>query len=99
MQKKRYAVLPDYGRPPDSAVILSDITDHYPVLTHVTLEKAVNNYKSRLTKRKFTQENITTLNECLNHADWSSVYETEDVNLSYCNFFEYPKSSNRKSYT
>ena len=73
---------------PDSFIILSDITDHFPVMTYFTLKTFVNDSKLSfpLFKRRVSPEKLASLDAALDNADWSRVYESDDVNLSFDNF-------------
>ena len=71
---------------PESGIILSDITDHYPIFTTSSLKPIEKNKNPHLKKRKFTPENIRRLQQSLRESDWSLVYNTQDVNSSYDNF-------------
>ena len=71
---------------PDSYIVLSDLTDHYPIVTHYTLSQSINNYDPRLFKRKVTQAKLASLVSSLEHVDWSPVYGVDDANSSYVNF-------------
>ena len=73
---------------PDSYIILSDITDHYPIFAQYTLSHSVNGVRSRPLSRHASPENIARLGASLQYADWSRVYGTEDVNCSYTNFLD-----------
>ena len=74
---------------PDSYIILSDISDHYPIFTQFTLSNSVHGGRPRPLRRRASPENIARLGASLEHADWSSVYNTDDVNSSYNNLFRY----------
>ena len=73
---------------PDSYIILSDISDHYPIFTQFTLSNSVHGGRPRPLRRRASPENIARLGASLEHADWSSVYNTDDVNSSYNNFLD-----------
>ena len=66
---------------PESGIVLSDITDHYPIFAHVPIKLTVQN--SYFKRRKITKDNITNLQNSLKQTDWSFVYNSNDVNLSY----------------
>ena len=71
---------------PDSSVVLSDITDHFPIMSHFTLNQSVNRTCNRPSRRRPTHENIASLGVSLDSADWSSVYNTVNVDESFNNF-------------
>merc|ERR1712074_403375 len=61
---------------PDSSIILSDISDHFPIMTHFDLKQSINKpYPSPL-RRRATQENLASLGASLEHVDWSCVYDS-----------------------
>ena len=70
---------------PDSSIILSDISDHYPIMSHFNLNAAKKCFPPPA-RRRATAENLASLGASLDRADWSSVYNTNDVNLSLENF-------------
>ena len=70
---------------PDSSVILSDITDHFPIMSHFTLKHSLVNHH-RPSRRRPNHENIAILGASLDSADWSCVYDNNDVNVSFNNF-------------
>ena len=67
---------------PDSSIILSDITDHYPIMSHFNLEKSIEKSFPLPARRRATHENIASLGASLDSVDWSPVVNTNDVNLS-----------------
>ena len=71
---------------PDSAIILSDITDHYPITTHFSITPPITKTHPLPKRRRATQENLASLSASLENADWSSVYNSNNVNLSFDNF-------------
>ena len=71
---------------PDSEIILSDITDHYPIATNVGITPLSVKTYPLPKRRRATRENLASLGASLNSADWSCVYNSNDVNLSYDNF-------------
>ena len=70
---------------PSSSIILSDISDHYPITSNFSLNAVKNSYPPPA-RRRATPENLASLGASLDRADWSSVYNTNDVNLSLDNF-------------
>ena len=72
--------------PPNSSIILTDITDHYPIMSHFDLKQATNRSFPLPERRRATHENIASLGASLDRADWSSVFNTNDINTSLENF-------------
>ena len=71
---------------PDSSIILSDITDHYPIMTHFNLKPLAKNNYPLPKRRRATLEILASLSASFDNADWSCVYDSNDVNLSFDNF-------------
>ena len=71
---------------PESLITLSDITDHYPVLSYFNIEDSFNNFYPLPARRRATPENLASLGASLDRVDWSSVYDTDNVDLSLNNF-------------
>ena len=71
---------------PDSYIILSDITDHYPIATHYPLSQSINDKGSSIYRRKVNAESLARLEIGLENTNWSCVYNSEDVNVSYEKF-------------
>ena len=67
---------------PESGIILSDISDHYPIFSR----SSYNSNKKIISSqsfRKVTTNNLARLNESLEDADWTEVYNTHDTNTAY----------------
>ena len=73
---------------PDSFIVLSDMTDHFPIMTRHTLKHQINNGYPRPSRRRATHENIASLGASLDNVDWSCVYDSSDVNVSFDNFLD-----------
>ena len=71
---------------PESGIILSDISDHYPIFAQIPI-KLTTKQKIFQKRRKTTPENLTTLKNSLAEIDWSFL-NTSDINLSYENFIK-----------
>ena len=71
---------------PESGIILSDISDHYPIFAQIPI-KLTTKQKIFQKRRKITPENLTTLKNSLAEIDWSFL-NTSDINLSYENFIK-----------
>ena len=80
--------------PPETAgIVLSDISDHYPIYTLSPINNKSNSSKKYITKRIITEENLSNFQNSLDIADWSTVYQTQDVNVSFDNFMRIIKSN------
>ena len=71
---------------PNSYIIVSDITDHYPICTHFPLKKINNAHFNAAQKRNFTPENLTLLKSNLDNIDWSYLYSIDDLDISFEHF-------------
>ena len=81
-------------RPPETAgIVLSDISDHYPIYTLSPINNKSNSSKKYITKRIITEENLSNFQNSLDIADWSTVHQTQDVNVSFDNFMRIIKSN------
>ncbi len=67
-----------------SAVIKTDISDHY--LIECSLNSTINNNNIPTTKRNFSNNNKTKFAYKLRVADWTSLYALSDVNQAF-NYF------------
>ena len=70
-----------------SGVIVSDISDHFPVFIELPSVRAKNKTKNNLT-RNFSKFNIEKFRVNLSQLDWSSVSDSEDIDISYGNFWD-----------
>ena len=68
---------------PESGIILSDISDHYPIFAKIPLKITSKNGNLHKKRRKVTAENLTILPNSLKDIDWSFVYSTQNVDLSF----------------
>ena len=58
---------------PKAGIILSDISDHFPIFVKLSMNKSVNKETSNTPFRKITDDNITNLINNLDTTDWSTV--------------------------
>jgi len=72
-----------------SAVLQSDITDHLPIFIatdiNVCRKSSTTKYSPVFTY-SINKKNISSLNNALNHVDWSSVDNSLNPNCAYDNF-------------
>ena len=74
-------------QPPDSFIVLSDMTDHFPVMAYFNnFNLSANKPYFPPTRRRATPEKLASLGVSLDREDWSSVYNTDDVNNSFDSF-------------
>ena len=82
---------------PNSSVILSDMTDHYPVMTHFHPTSLAKMTYPLPKRRRATKEKLTSLSASLDNADWSSVYNSNNINESFDNFLNYGGHMTKRS--
>ena len=70
---------------PESKIILSDISDHYPIFMHAPIKYSK---KGQYFRRKITDDNLRRFQQSLNDTDWSYIYKTQDINLSFDYFMD-----------
>ena len=73
---------------PESGIVLSDISDHYPIYARMFLNVTTKNKNSNLKRRNITPENLSNLQRSLNGIDWSFVYNSQDVDLAFDHFMK-----------
>jgi hypothetical protein len=76
-----------------SAVVYSDISDHYPVVLHLIINNPKNKLRPPLIKtRSYHPNAINAFNSHLSGIDWEPVYEIlgieNDLNKAYNSFLE-----------
>ena len=62
---------------PESGVVLSDISDHYPIFTCVPCTQKSSEHPTTGSFRKVTSNNLANLKDDLSRVDWSEVYDTQ----------------------
>ena len=62
--------------PPKSGILVTDISDHFPIFISFPLATSRSNSHS-------TQENLTNLKQVLIAYDWSSLFNSYDVNTAF----------------
>ena len=73
---------------PESGIVLSDLSDHYPVFTLFSRDPKTTKHTSEETVRKITPNKIADLKNDLSTVDWSEVYNVKDTNLSFNKFMQ-----------
>ena len=66
-----------------AGTLLSDITDHFINFMIIDQDKPYRELPKKKSYRSYHENNIKTLNEYLENADWSNVLENENPNKSY----------------
>ena len=71
-----------------TGIIVSDISDHYPIFAIIPNDKTKLHKYDRSGIRDLSQNNINKLKEKLNSLNWSEVFDAENVDLSYRAFID-----------
>ena len=71
-----------------TGVIVSDISDHYPIYALLSDFRVNSRDKFCSSIRDFSDTKLSKLRERLSSLDWSSVYNTDNVNVSFKNFID-----------
>ena len=67
---------------PSSGIIISDLSDHFPIFTRVNLQCNSYNHEVKYI-RKNNPSNIAKFREALIAADWTKILHEQDVNTSF----------------
>ena len=73
--------------PPKSGILVTDISDHFPVFTHFPLSKNCPK-PDYIPTREYTDENIGNLKQELYSLDWASIFNEHDTNIAFLNFMD-----------
>ena len=69
----------------NSAILISYLSDHFPVLHTIKAIAPVQTPKF-IESRNFSKNNLTKFNVALLHFDWNNVLKSNDTQISYNNF-------------
>ena len=72
---------------PDAGIIISDLSDHFPIYAKMPLSKPSFITRQNKHARRSNPENIAKLKEALIATDWSDVLLDQNVDSSFDNFF------------
>ena len=77
--------------PPQTGIIISDISDHFPVFAHSlhifsTHSNSSNHNHIPFKYRHISTKNLNRLTVSLNNEEWTSVFNTNNVDESFENF-------------
>ena len=73
--------------PPKSCILISDISDHFPICTSIPSQVFKKNRDfSFVGTRDYSNECLNNLSQDLRESDWSSVYNTDDPNFAFNDF-------------
>ena len=70
----------------DTSIILSDISDHFPILT-ILPDKKKSSKQPFIEIRNFNEENMQAFREEFLQIDWNQLYEENDAQAAY-DFFQ-----------
>ena len=73
---------------PESGIVLSDISDHYPVFTLFSRNPITTKNYTKESFRRITPNNLANFKNDLSTVDWSEVYNAENTNLSFNKFMQ-----------
>ena len=71
-----------------SGILLSDLSDHFPVFCISYVSHASSGSNNRIFTRHITPSAIKLLLDDLSITDWSDIFKLNDVNLAYDYFLE-----------
>ena len=71
----------------DTSIIISDISDHFPILTILPDKKKISN-SPFIEIRNFCEEKLQLFKEEFFQIDWSQVYQENDAQIAYDYFHE-----------
>ena len=80
-----YTNMPDLFNRNESGILLTRITDHYPIFT-VRSESELPEKSKFRDMRNFSEKNISNFRKLLMKHDWTDLYNIKDANLAFCNF-------------
>ena len=69
-----------------SGVIISDISDHFPVFIELTTHKVKQKTKIEVS-RNFSRHSLERFRDNLSHIEWNDVNESNDVDIAYRHFW------------
>ena len=72
---------------PQSGIILSDLTDHFPIFSHFPLHTVTHTFVN-INERCYNNENLLRFKESLTQTDWTDIYNSRDPNISFEKFMD-----------
>ena len=70
-----------------SGVIVSDISDHFPVFVELPVKKKQKKTKVKVS-HNFTKYNMENFRKNLSRLDWKIVMDSDDVDTTYEHFWD-----------
>ena len=67
----------------NSAVIITDISDHFPCILTVNNFNQSKDRKTKITKRKLNKENMNKIKKDIGNIDWETEIKNQDVNKAF----------------
>ena len=66
---------------PNSAIIISDISDHFPIFACFQLQRPISSIYRQT--RHFTPDNIASLRSSLSQTDWSIIHNSHNADEAF----------------
>ena len=66
---------------PNSAIIISDISDHFPIFACFQLQRPISSIYRQT--RHFTPDNMASLRSSLSQTDWSSIHNSHNADEAF----------------
>ena len=66
---------------PNSAIIISDISDHFPIFACFQLQRPISSIYRQT--RHFTPDNIASLRSSLSQTDWSRIHNSHNADEAF----------------
>ena len=70
----------------ESSIIISDISDHFPIF-HIIYNKEKVSNPTFVRSQNFNAEKVAAFKEQLSRVDWNTVINQDDTQLAYDNFY------------
>ena len=67
----------------NSAVIITDISDHFPCILTVNNFNQSKDRKTKITKRKLNKENMDKIKNDIGNIDWETEIKNQDINKAF----------------
>ena len=77
----------------DSVIILSDISDHLPLLVLLKQTKLLNKDPLEFTSINLNARKISEINDSLNNVDWNGILTSENINTSFNSLCDHVKKT------
>ena len=68
---------------PESGILLSDLTDHFPVFCHMNIKNEHHTPSPREKVRIINDDNLSLFKESLSNADWTEVFDSSNTDDAF----------------